>query len=1086
MFSINPDITISNNPQEMTYIGFVQPKTQSQTQPQNLNKTQDTLISSIMNDKNISKYNYVSKLIFDNETEMEQYYFNNPKKLIAGIIFNNDNLTSYTLRISGNLIPGISINSIEQDSSFIKHNATDYYNILAPIQMAVDNVILKRISNNQYLNVNTSINKLISPILEEDKFYPYYPLIVVFLINFIMMITIIYTIPLMVNEKENKLKEFIISSGVPPFLYWLSWIITNCFFLIINSILINSVITFLPSLLFSNDSAFYTWTHLSLSFTTLVIHSISLTNLSFLLAVVQDNLGTVTITSYTLLFLFSVIYTGFHFCSDFIQIIGSFLFSSVAIGKIYMKMLDVSKYTLPHEIKIFLEKDIIISLIGLVWCSLFYFGLAILFDFLFSKENQSIIPWKTHPQNKDQELSDSARTTAWAKDIEDYKGNEKVVVELDNLSKIYHYKKRQIPAVDHISLTGYKNEIIVIVGPNESGKTTLFNMLTGLINPTHGSIKYMGKKFIPQDIKARNCIDFCPPQSALIKSFTVMENIKFFSRFKPIEMERLNDILLAINLENDKNTSVKHLTSDQCQLLCIAIALSGNQPILVLDEPTKNVNKFNKKVIGRMISFFKKDKTVILISSDIKEAEFIADRTFFFSYGKIRCGGSNIFLKKHFNLDYELKVETNNQAYVNSMIQSIIPTSKYLPQYISSLQTSNDRSNLHTWLLPLNTTEKFDSLFKELNNLDTNNDVEKCYLKAPSLTDLYISLMNKEEDEKFIREELNEHHNENDIEVELCDSQTNSHQHFAININNINGNSDNENLIVKDYTTLPEPLPTHHSSAFAIIKQLIQLKYKIYFRKKSFIIYSFILPTVVSFMLFTFLRKTPYTKVVYPGTKVITPTTLPKNIHMNIDLNHSNMEILHRYSIQDNVRNNPVEWFNELNHQNLMHWNFMSSISGKFNNQSSLQEYKFDLYYNETMLHSLPYSINYITNLIAADRNETKNTTIEMNINPFPYIDINTTHMLLINTCFILNVVLILCSINKSDVVAQEREHMIINQLRISGIHRNLYWLSTMITDISLYMMSCFLIVLVGILCFYQPFFNIYAIIVLLIIIILK
>jgi len=491
---------IFNDSQEKAYIGFVQ----SNIQNQNLNKIQNTLLSTITN--NEPSYNKViEKKIFQNEEEMEQYYINHPKNLIAGIIFNNENLTSYTLRVSGNTIPDISLETSYEDSSLIKHNASDYRNLYSSLQMIIDEVILREISNNENLNIYTAIDKLKSPQLEEDKFYPYYPLIVVFLIEFIMVISIIYTVPIIVHEKENKLKEYIISCGVPPIIYWLSWIISNYLILTIYAILINSVITFLPSLLFSNDTAFYTWSHVALSFVVLISYALSLTNLSFLLAVLQKNLGTVTITSYTLLFLFSVIYTGFHFSNQIIQTIGSFLFSSVATGRIFIRMLAVSRYSLPYAVKIFSDKEILISLIGLFSTTFLYFGLAILFDYILSEENQSIIPWKIQ-LHKNRDFFDSYRASTWGEDLEPYLGNESVTVELKNVSKVYHYKKRQIPAVDHLCLRGYKNEVVAIVGPNESGKTTLYNMLTGLIHPTHGTIKYMGNKFKPRNSSVQSCI----------------------------------------------------------------------------------------------------------------------------------------------------------------------------------------------------------------------------------------------------------------------------------------------------------------------------------------------------------------------------------------------------------------------------------------------------------------------------------------------------------------------------------------------------------------------------------------------------
>ena len=138
---------------------------------------------------------------------------------------------------------------------------------------------------------------------------------------------------------------------------------------------------------------------------------------------------------------------------------------------------------------------------------------------------------------------------------------------VENLIKKFHGKK----AVNNLSLTLFKDEILVLLGHNGAGKTTTINMLTGLIKPNSGSataLNILPNKDIDLFKDYENMVDFlgvCPQEDVLIDRMTVEENLKFFCLFKAIENQEqvIQDILENFNLDAKRNTQAKDLSGGQ-------------------------------------------------------------------------------------------------------------------------------------------------------------------------------------------------------------------------------------------------------------------------------------------------------------------------------------------------------------------------------------------------------------------------------------------------------------------------------------------------------------------------------------------
>ena len=170
--------------------------------------------------------------------------------------------------------------------------------------------------------------------------------------------------------------------------------------------------------------------------------------------------------------------------------------------------------------------------------------------------------------------------------------NSRLVIS--KLVKKYGFKR----AVNNLSLTLFKNEILVLLGHNGAGKTTTINMLTGLGKPTSGSataLNVLPNRDVDLFEDYRDLVDFigvCPQEDVLIDRMTVEENLQFFCRFKGVEnaQEIVDDILETYNLEPKRDIQAMKLSGGQKRKLQLAIALLGNAKIVLLDEPSSGMD----------------------------------------------------------------------------------------------------------------------------------------------------------------------------------------------------------------------------------------------------------------------------------------------------------------------------------------------------------------------------------------------------------------------------------------------------------------------------------------------------------------
>ncbi|KAM6938002.1 phospholipid-transporting ATPase ABCA1 [Lycodopsis pacificus] len=231
-------------------------------------------------------------------------------------------------------------------------------------------------------------------------------------------------------------------------------------------------------------------------------------------------------------------------------------------------------------------------------------------------------------------------------------------VNIRNLVKIY--KTGAKLAVNHLNLKFYEGQITSFLGHNGAGKTTTISVLTGLFPPTSGTVYIKGLDIRHDMDIIRRTLGVCPQHNVLFDILTVEEHVWFYGCLKGLsEAEvkaELDTLLEDVGLLHKRHEQTKNLSGGMQRKLSVAIAFVGGSKVVVLDEPTAGVDPYSRRGIWDLLLKYRKDRTIILSTHYMDEAELLGDRIAIISQGKLCCYGSPLFLKSHLGSGYYLTV----------------------------------------------------------------------------------------------------------------------------------------------------------------------------------------------------------------------------------------------------------------------------------------------------------------------------------------------------------------------------------------------------------------------------------------------
>jgi cobalt/nickel transport system ATP-binding protein len=220
------------------------------------------------------------------------------------------------------------------------------------------------------------------------------------------------------------------------------------------------------------------------------------------------------------------------------------------------------------------------------------------------------------------------------------------VVEIRNLSYIY---PDGTPGLNGVTLDIMEGESIGIIGPNGAGKSTLLLHLNGILQSKNGAIKILGMPLTDRNlrkIRSKACLVFQDPEDQLFMP-TVFDDVAFglinLGYDGGAVKEKVENILERVDLSGGENRSAHHLSFGEKKLVSLATVLVMEPEILLLDEPTSNLDRKERREI---IEFLEEiDKTKIIVSHDLEMIEQLCEKVVVMNKGKVVFSGDREILK---------------------------------------------------------------------------------------------------------------------------------------------------------------------------------------------------------------------------------------------------------------------------------------------------------------------------------------------------------------------------------------------------------------------------------------------------------
>ena len=297
-------------------------------------------------------------------------------------------------------------------------------------------------------------------------------------------------------------------------------------------------------------------------------------------------------------------------------------------------------------------------------------------------------------------------------------------IEVKNITKIYGAQK----ALDAVSFSVNKGDIVGLLGPNGAGKSTLMKILTSYVIADEGSAFVNELDVVNAKHAVQKIVGYLPEHNPLYLDMYVREYLAFNASIYKVAASRIQDVIELTGLTAESHKKIGQLSKGYRQRVGLATALLHNPEVLILDEPTTGLDPNQLVEIRELIKNIGKDKTVILSTHIMQEVEAICDRVIIINKGKI------VTDKKLDNLmreEQEQIIEVEFDQLITSELLATLPNLKSAQITLSS-----------TWELRFLSSEDMrSSLFDFANQHQLK--ILQLNLKSKNLEQIFIEKTKK-------------------------------------------------------------------------------------------------------------------------------------------------------------------------------------------------------------------------------------------------------------------------------------------------------------------------------------------------------
>ncbi len=240
-------------------------------------------------------------------------------------------------------------------------------------------------------------------------------------------------------------------------------------------------------------------------------------------------------------------------------------------------------------------------------------------------------------------------------------------IAVNNLTKTYGSQL----AVNHISFTVNKGEIVGFLGPNGAGKSTTMKMITGYIDADAGEVAVCGITVSPQQVETKKKIGYLPESNPLYTDMYVKEYLAFIAGVHKVTdiNKRVNEVINLVGLTPESGKKTGQLSKGYKQRVGLAAALVHDPEVLILDEPTSGLDPNQIIEIREVIKRLGRNKTVLFSSHIMQEVEAVCDRVIIINKGNIVADNKLADLKKSSGNSQQVMVEFKEKMNIELLKQ---------------------------------------------------------------------------------------------------------------------------------------------------------------------------------------------------------------------------------------------------------------------------------------------------------------------------------------------------------------------------------------------------------------------------------
>ncbi|MBN2372153.1 MAG: ABC transporter ATP-binding protein [Vicinamibacteria bacterium] len=286
-----------------------------------------------------------------------------------------------------------------------------------------------------------------------------------------------------------------------------------------------------------------------------------------------------------------------------------------------------------------------------------------------------------------------------------------------------------VEAVRGVTFEIARGECFGLLGPNGAGKTTTIEILEGLLHPTSGQARVLGRRWGADDDEIRERLGVCLQQTVLSPKLEVHETVELFRSFYRAGRAPA-DMIAEVGLTEKAHARVGALSGGQRQRLAVACALIGDPELLFLDEPTTGLDPQSRRQVWDIVNEFKsRGRTALLTTHYMDEAERLCDRVAVIDHGRIIAQGSPDELIHSLGGDHvvEISVGDNGSSRLDAGRLTDLPAVRAVHQEVG------------VWSLAV--TEPHVAIPALLDHLrDDSHELLRLTTRHASLEDVFVAL----------------------------------------------------------------------------------------------------------------------------------------------------------------------------------------------------------------------------------------------------------------------------------------------------------------------------------------------------------